>query len=261
MRLGVWIYERTAATDLRRRGAAVAVTTGYGQVVAHRVALATNVFPSLIRHLRSYVIPVYDYALATEPLTESQQDALGWRQRQGVSDAGTQFRYYRLTPDNRILWGGYDAIYHYGSQLAPELERRPATFQTLAQHFFDTFPQLEGIRSSHAWGGVVDTCTRFTAFFGTAARGQVAYALGFTGLGVGATRFAANVMLDRLDGLRTPRTELDMVRTKPLPFPPEPIRWLGVELTHRSLARADRYGGRRNLWLQAMDAIGFGFDS
>ncbi|WP_209648709.1 NAD(P)/FAD-dependent oxidoreductase [Kibdelosporangium banguiense] len=260
-RAGVRIYERTQATDLRAAGASVVVTTGYGRVIARHVALATNAFPSLIRHVRPFVIPVYDYAMVTEPLTARQLDSIGWQNRHGISDSANQFHYYRLTADNRILWGGYDAIYHYGAKLSAELDQRPHTFRVLAANFFRTFPQLEGIRFTHTWGGVIDTCSRFTAFYGTAAGGKVAYALGFTGLGVAATRFAAQVMLDHLDGKRTDRTRLKMVRTKPIPFPPEPVRWLGVELTRRSMARADRTGGKRNLWLKAMDALGLGFDS
>ena len=68
-------------------------------------------------------------------------------------------------------------------------------------------------------------------------------------------------MLDLLDGADTERTRLEMVRTKPLPFPPEPFAWAGIELTRRSLARADRDLGRRNLWLRTLDRLGLGFDS
>ncbi|WP_236795535.1 FAD-binding oxidoreductase [Amycolatopsis sp. GM8] len=260
LRVGVRVFERTTATDLIPQGPDIVVKTGYGRIAARRVALATNAFPSLVRRVRPYVIPVYDYVMVTEPLTPEQLASIGWGSRCGLSDAGNLFHYYRLTADNRILWGGYDAIYHYGAKLSAELDQRPATFGTLAANFFRTFPQLEGIRFTHTWGGVIDTCSRFSAFYGTAARGRVAYALGFTGLGVAATRFAAQVMLDRLEGARTERTELKMVRTKPLPFPPEPIRWLGVELTRWSLARADS-DGNRNLWLRGMDALGLGFGS
>ncbi len=52
-----------------------------------------------------------------------------------------------------------------------------------------------------------------------------------------------------------------MVRKKPVPFPPEPLRWVGIEATRRSLARADARDGKENLWLKAMDKMGFGFDS
>ncbi len=68
-------------------------------------------------------------------------------------------------------------------------------------------------------------------------------------------------MLDLLAGERTERTSLEMVRSKPLPFPPEPVRWAGIEITTRSLERADRNGGHRNLWLRTLDRLGLGFDS
>ncbi|MFC8827084.1 NAD(P)/FAD-dependent oxidoreductase [Streptomyces sp. NPDC057137] len=259
--LGVRIYENTPGLELARSGPGMAVRTPYGRVLARHVALGTNVFPSLVRRVRPYTVPVYDYALTTEPLTEGQLGAIGWKKRQGLSDGANQFHYFRITADNRILWGGYDAIYPYGGRLDADLDHRPETYLKLASHFFECFPQLEGLRFSHAWGGAIDTCSRFSAFFGTAHGGRVAYAAGYTGLGVGATRFGADVMLDLLAGERTERTALEMVRTKPVPFPPEPAAWAGIGLTKWSLARADARGGRRNLWLRAMDRVGLGFDS
>ncbi|ORT56173.1 FAD-dependent oxidoreductase [Streptomyces sp. CB03238] len=259
--LGVRVYENTRGLELARAGAGMAVRTPYGRVFARQVALGTNVFPSLVKRVRAYTVPVYDYALMTEPLTDDQLESIGWKNRQGLGDSANQFHYFRLSADNRILWGGYDAIYPFGGRVSPEHDHRPETYLKLAEHFFRCFPQLEGVRFSHAWGGAIDTCSRFSAFFGTAHGGRVAYAAGFTGLGVGATRFGADVMLDLLSGERTERTELEMVRTKPLPFPPEPIAWAGIGLTKWSLARADANGGRRNLWLKAMDRLGLGFDS
>ncbi|WP_374536872.1 NAD(P)/FAD-dependent oxidoreductase [Micromonospora aurantiaca (nom. illeg.)] len=265
--LGVRVHEHTRVTGLAGDGAGLRATTAGGAdaapgaVRARQVVLATNAFPPLLRRLRSWIVPVYDYALMTEPLTGAQRDAIGWRHRQGLADTGNQFHYYRLTADNRILFGGYDAVYHYGNRVAPALEQREATFTTLASHFFATFPQLDGLRFSHRWGGVIDTCTRFCAFFGTAYSGRLAYAAGFTGLGVGATRFGARVTLDLLSGTDTPLTRLDLVRRKPLPFPPEPARSVGINLTRWSLARADARDGRRNLWLRTLDRLGLGFDS
>jgi glycine/D-amino acid oxidase-like deaminating enzyme len=260
-RAGVRIYERTPAAAPTRTGAALAVRTPYGRVLAHRVALGTGAFPSPVRRLRPYTVPVYDYALATEPLTAEQRAAIGWRGRQGLSDSANRFHYFRLTADDRILWGGYDAVHPRGGRISAALDHRPQTYARLARHFFTCFPQLEGLRFSHAWGGVIDTCTRFSPFFGTACGGRLAYAAGYTGLGVGATRFGAEVMLDLLAGADTERTRLEMVRKKPLPFPPEPLASLGIGLTQWSLARADARQGRRNLWLRALDKAGLGFDS
>ena len=265
--LGVRIHEDTQVTGLSSAGAGLEVRTGTRDpggphvVRAGRVALGTNAFPSLVRRVRMHTVPVYDYALMTEPPTAEQLAAIGWRNRQGLDDMTNQFHYFRMTSDDRILWGGYDAIYHFGRQVRPAYDQRPETFDLLARQFFTTFPQLEGLRFSHRWGGAIDTCTRFCAFYGTAYAGRAAYALGFTGLGVGATRFGADVMLDLLDGVDSERTRLEMVRTKPLPFPPEPLAWTGIELTRRSLAAADRNLGRRNLWLRALDRMGLGFDS
>ncbi|MFF8553540.1 NAD(P)/FAD-dependent oxidoreductase [Streptomyces sp. NPDC015501] len=259
--LGVRIYEHTRGLDLVRSGTGMALRTPYGRVFARRVALGTNIFPSLVKRVRPYTVPVYDYALMTEPLTPRQVESIGWKGRQGLGDSANQFHYFRLSADSRILWGGYDAIYPYGGKLNADLDQRPETFLKLAEQFFTCFPQLSGVRFSHAWGGAIDTCSRFTAFFGTAHRGRVAYAAGYTGLGVGSTRFGAEVMLDLLSGEETERTRLEMVRSKPMPFPPEPFAWAGIEITRRSLARADDNGGRRNLWLKTMDRLGLGFDS
>ena len=201
-----------------------------GLIRAQRVALATNAYPPLLRRLKHYVVPVYDYVLVTDPLTDEQWSRIGWSGREGISDTGNQFHYYRTTEDGRILWGGYDAIYHSGNGFGPQYDHNRESYERLAEHFLQTFPQLRGIGFSHAWGGAIDTCSRFSAFWGTAHEGRVAYVAGYTGLGVGASRFGAATMLDLLDGRTTERTELEMVRTKPLPFPPEPVRSLGHQV-------------------------------
>jgi len=261
LRLGVRLFEKSPVSRLERDGAVMRLGTDHGVVLAPKVALATNVFPNLLKRVRPFLVPVYDYALMTEPVPAARLASVGWTNRQGIGDSANHFHYYRLSADNRILWGGYDAVYHFGSRISAKLDQRPQTFDMLAGHFFETFPQLEGLRFTHKWGGVIDTCSRFCAFFGTAYDGAVAYAAGYTGLGVGATRFGANVMLDLLAGEPTERTELKMVRGKPVPFPPEPVRWLGITATGAALARADRNGGKRNLWLRTLDRFGMGFDS
>ncbi|WP_193605859.1 NAD(P)/FAD-dependent oxidoreductase [Nocardioides dongkuii] len=258
--LGVTIAEHTRLTGLRRRGAGVEATTSQGTVHARRVVLATNVFPGPVRRMRWSVVPVFDYVLATEPLTAEQLASLRWDPAIGVADSGNQFHYYRVTPDRRILWGGYDAVYHYGRAMDGDRYDRRETFETLARNFAATFPQLDGIRFTHRWSGVIDTSTRFCAFFGTAKRGRVAYAAGFTGLGVGASRFAADVLLDLVGGHETERTALEMVRQRPVPFPPEPVAWLGIQATRRAMAREDATG-RRGPWLRTLDRLGLGFDS
>nr|WP_090277329.1 FAD-dependent oxidoreductase [Mycolicibacterium komanii]CRL71660.1 glycine/D-amino acid oxidase, deaminating [Mycolicibacterium komanii] len=258
---GVRIFEHTNATRLDSGGVGLRVETGQAVVTARRAVLATNVYPSLLKRNRLHTVPVYDYVLATEPLTDDQLDRIGWRGRQGIGDCANQFHYYRLTADNRIVWGGYDAVYHFGRKVDARYEDRPATYRRLAGHFFLTFPQLDDVRFTHRWAGAIDTNTRFCAHWGLARDGRVAYVNGFTGLGVGASRFAADVCLDLLEGRPTPRTDLQMVRERPLPFPPEPLAGIGIQATRWSLDRADHAEGRRNVFLRTLDALGLGFDS
>jgi glycine/D-amino acid oxidase-like deaminating enzyme len=278
LRVGVRVFEHSAVHDLRaatdprpssfsrstretRRSAAVEALTASGRVRARKLLLATSAYPPLLKSVRHYVVPVYDYVLVSEPLSPSQLDSIGWVNRQGIGDGGNQFHYYRLTADNRVLYGGWDAVYRFRGPVGPRYDEHEATFATLAQHFFHTFPQLEGVRFTHRWGGAIDTSSRFSVFFGTAHGGRVAYATGYTGLGVGAARFGGRVALDLLDGRDTEATRLRYVRSKPVPFPPEPLRWAVIHYTRNRLAAADRNSGRRGPWLRLLDRLGLGFDS
>ena len=259
-RRGVRILEGTQVTKLRAERAGIRADGASGSIAARQVLLATNAYRPLLGRLRSRVLPIYDHVLATEPLSPDQHVSIGWSENQGLTDAGNQFHYYRRTADDRILWGGYDAIYYFGGQTDAAREQRDESHRLLARHFFTTFPQLRGLRFSHRWAGLIDSTTRFTPVFGTAMSGRVAYAVGFTGLGVGSSRFGARVALDLLAGHRTERTELEMVRRKSFPFPPEPLRYPVVQGTRAALARED-VRGTRGPWLRTLDRFGIGFDS
>jgi len=258
--LGVRLHEHTRATGFDTEGSGVRVRLEHGSIHAGRVVIGTNASQGVLRRFSAWVLPVYDHVLMTEPLTPAQLDAIGWRGREGLTDAGNQFHYYRRTLDDRILFGGYDANYHFPGRIDPALEQSDASHGLLADHFLDIFPQLDGIRFTHRWAGVIDTTSRFTPVFGTALGGRMAYAVGYTGLGLASTRFGAAVALDLADGRDTGLTRLGMVRRKPIPFPPEPIRYAAVRATRSALATEDRTG-RRSLWLRALDRIGVGFDS
>ena len=259
--LGAAVFEHSPATGVERDGAAIKVVTPGGAIRSGRVLMATNAYPGPVRRPRRYVIPVYDHALMTEPLTSAQLSSIGWQEREGIGDASNQFHYYRLSEDDRILWGGYDATYHFKNGLEPQHDQSDHTHGMLAEHFFETFPQLEGVRFTHRWGGPIATTTKFTATWGTALDGKLAWVAGYTGLGVGASRFGARVALDLVFGQSTERTALAMVRNKPFPFPPEPLRWAGVALTRKAIQRADRRDGKRGRWLRLLDRLGIGFNS
>lgn len=262
MRRGARIHERSRVVSLKRGAGHVRVRTATGATLrAQHVVVATSAYSGWVGRLGRLFVPVYDYVLVSDPLTDEQQAAIGWHRRMGISDAGNQFHYFRLTADNRILWGGYDAVYHLGSRVDPALDQRPATFQRLEQHFFRAFPQLAGLRFPWRWGGAIDTTSRFTATFGQSMGGRMTYALGYTGLGVGAARWAGGIVRDLLLDPDADRLRMEIVRSAPFPFPSEPGRWLAVQAVRRELDRADANDGRRGLLLRTLDSIGIGFDS
>lgn len=260
LRLGVCIHENSPVEAIAKEGGGLRLSTPSGTVVAGRVLLATNAFRPLVRSIRRYVVPVYDHALMTEPLSAEQRDAIGWHRRESLEDAANRFHYFRLTSDDRILWGGYDATYHFGGRVEPRFEQDRGALARLARSFYQTFPALDGIRFTHRWGGVIGSTSRFSAMFGNAYGNRLVYVGGYTGLGVGASRFGARTALDLSDGLDTERTRLEMVRHRPLPFPPEPLRWLAIHATVRAYDRTDRTG-REGLWLKALGKVGVGFQS
>ncbi len=260
-RLGVRVYERSRIDAVAEAGAGVSLRSAAGELTARRAVLATSAYTHhLVPGVTYRFIPLYDYILVSDPLTSEQRDAIGWRHRQGVSDGRTFFNYYRLTRDDRILWGTSEAAYYSGNRVDPACDHSPAHYADLRASFRRHFPALSDLEFPYAWGGAICSTTRLTPFFGRALGKRIVYGLGFTGHGLGTTRLAgrllAHMALDRPSEL----LDLQLVRRKPVPYPPEPFRSLAVSMVTRALRRVDQ-GKRPSLMLRALDRLGVGFSS
>ncbi|MGH7498579.1 MAG: NAD(P)/FAD-dependent oxidoreductase [Gemmatimonadales bacterium] len=260
-RLGVRVYERSRVLALEASGAGVRVRTEAGRIEARRAVLATSAYTHhLVPAVTHRFIPLYDYILVSDPLTPAQKDTMGWRRRQGVTDGRTFFNYYRLTADDRVLWGTSEAAYYRGNRVDPSCDHSPEHYAALRASFRRHFPALAGLEFPHAWGGAICSTTRLTPFFGHAIEGRVTYGLGYTGHGVGTTRLVGRILahmaLDRPSEL----LDLALVRRKPFPYPPEPLRGWAVGAVTRGLRRVDE-GKRPSLVLRALDRLGIGFSS
>ena len=259
-RLGVKIFEGAAVSGFRFPADRVVVETAQGSVRARRGVLATNAYSHhLFPRLAFRFLPLYDYILVSEPLTPAQRAAIGWKGRQGVVDSRTFFNYYRLTADDRILWGTSEAAYYPGNRVDASRDHSPKHYADLRASFRRHFPQLAELAFPYAWGGPIASTTRLTPFFGTLA-GRLSYGLGYTGHGIGSTRVAGKILAHLALDRQSPLLELSMVRRKPFPFPPEPLRRLAVSAVTRSLRKVDA-GGKPGVMLRALDAMGISFSS
>ena len=173
--LGVRIYEDTKATGARARRRRRARQDAARPTSGRRGSPSARTRSSrCCAGMRHYIAPVYDYCMVDRAADARAAgvDRLGATAR-ACRTSPTSSTTTGLTEDNRILWGGYDAVYYWRGKVAHELESRPETWAKLSQHFFETFPQLDGVRFSHIWGGAIDTCSRFCVFWGTAMAGRV----------------------------------------------------------------------------------------
>ena len=260
VRGGVRVFERTPVSGIDVQRGGVRIAASGGSLRARRAVLATNAYshhlrPSLARRF----LPLYDYVLASEPLTPAQRASIGWRRRRGVIDARAFFNYYRLTRDGRILFGTSEAAYYPGNRVDPSCDSSPPHFESLRSSFRRHFPVLADLRFPFAWGGPIASTTRLTPFFGVAA-GRIAYGLGYTGHGIGSTRVAGRILADLSLERRGGLTDLAMARRPPFPYPPEPLRTLAVRAVTRSLRRVDA-GERPGMLLRILDRLGIGFSS
>ena len=262
LELGVRIFENTALDEVKPLGKSKMRALCQGGVIeSDKVLMATNGFYNKMRKVRRAIVPVWDYQLATEPLNEAQLESIGWHKtRHALSNDANMFHYYRITQDNRITWGGGGAVrYYFNRGTGPDCADIPERFEQLSREFFQTFPQLKGIKFSHRWSGIIATSTRFCMVPGVTYNGRVAWAVGYTGLGVGATRFGARVGIELLGYQPSDILQMKFVTKKPMAWVPEPMRWIGVRLTQLALIKADANNGKRGLWLRLLDMMNMGF--
>ena len=260
-RQGVLVLERSHVVAIEPVGAAVRIRTGRGRVEARTAVLATSAYANqLLPRLAARVIPMSSYAIVSEPLTAAQREVVGWRGRQGVSDARTFGNFYRLTPDDRILWGSSDVAYQPGSLVDAASDHSEPHYDALRASFRRHFPAMQGLEWAYAWGGPIAVTTRLTPFFGRSLDGRVVYGLGFSGRGLASTRLAGKIMA--LLALERPNELLDlaMVKRPPPRFPPGPLRAPTVRAVLRALRRVDA-GAEPGLLLQLLDWFGLGFSS
>jgi len=246
LRRGVEIYEGTAMKRLERDRPA-AVVTSAGRVEADAVVLALGAWSAQLRELRRAVVPLGSHIVLTEPLGE-QLDALGWTGGELLGDTRMLVHYAQVTRDGRIAFGrGGGAIGPFGRVLPSHLVD-PETVAVVADSFRRWFPTLADVRLTHAWGGAVDHAPGHLPWVGAIGEhGNVHYACGFSGNGVGPSALLGPIAARRALGVRDELTASRLVSDPPGYLPPEPLRSLGGLVVRDAVRRAEAIeerGGR-----------------
>ena len=234
-RRGVRIVERTPATDI----APGVVRTARGVVRAPYVVRATEGFTPRLPSSRRDVVPVYSLIIASEPLPASTWDEIGLAQRETFSDHRHLIIYGQRTADDRLVFGGRGAPYHFGSRIRPSYDLDHQVFAKLHATLLDLFPVLRGARFTHAWGGPLGIPRDWCASVGLDRATGLAWAGGYVGDGVSTTNLAGRTLRDLLLGRSTELTALPWVDHRSRPWEPEPLRWLGINAGLRAMTLAD----------------------
>ncbi|WP_432564091.1 NAD(P)/FAD-dependent oxidoreductase [Kineococcus sp. SYSU DK003] len=221
-RRGGRIVEGTRALELT----AGRVRTGSGTVRARHVLRATEAWTA--RFGGREVVPVYSLVVATEPLPAQAWDRIGLAGSQTFSDHRHTVVYGQRTADDRLVFGGRGAPYHYGSAIRPEFDGDERVFAVLRATVRDMFPVLAGVRFTHAWGGPLGiardwhACVRHDASTGLGSAG------GYVGDGVATSNLAGRTLADAVTGTDSDLVRLPWFGHVPPRWEPEPLRWAGV---------------------------------
>ncbi len=144
------IYERSVVTRITP-GKVHHVDTEFGDIRAPFLVLAVNAYAHKLGFFKDRIFPVNVYQIATEPLSETQWESIGWGNRQGLSDERIMYSYSVPTADGRILMGGREYAYYHNDAVSSGNDK--TLTKLVRDNLFAFFPQLEGLRIDHAWGG------------------------------------------------------------------------------------------------------------
>jgi glycine/D-amino acid oxidase-like deaminating enzyme len=235
---GVVIHERTPMVDLRRARPAV-VQTPLGAVMADRVVLTTGAWAAALRPFRRSFGLISDYVVATEPIRD-RLETIGWTEPFGLADGREWLYYLRPTDDGRIVIGGGAGRAIFGgnaSGRAATHDRRVA--EVPARGLLWMFPQLEGIRFTHAWGGPIDQTPTFVPFYRTLSPGNIHAGLGYSGHGLTQTFVGGHILASTVLDAEDAWTSLAVNRPESGLTPPEPLRWSAVQAATMAMQRGD----------------------
>lgn len=225
--LNVEIYEQTRALKVNP-GRTINIETEFGEIEADSIVIATNAYTPRLGLFKNNILAISDYVIATEPLSDQQMDSLGWTGREGLADDRNLFNYYRLSEDNRIVFGGERPAYYYGNKIGSVNHKK--ILLALEKRLVTIWPQLKGVKIAHRWGGPCGISRDELPLIGVMGEHKnIYYGVGYTGEGVVWTQVAGEIISQLYAGEDTELTRFFLVNRKKPYIPPEPFVKMGFE--------------------------------
>lgn len=184
------------------------------------------------------VVPVYSLIVATRPLPPTFWDEAGLACGQTFSDHRHLIVYGQRTADDRLVFGGRGAPYHFRSRIHPSFDRDERVFAGLRTAVTEMFPALGPDDFTHAWGGPLGIPRDWHAGVGLGPDG-LGWAGGYVGDGVATSNLAGRTLAALILGADSPLTALPWVGHRSRRWEPEPLRWLLVNAGLRLMTLAD----------------------
>jgi gamma-glutamylputrescine oxidase len=240
---GVSIYEHTPVAKIRE-GAELVLETPDGEVRARALVLATNAYTPSLGFFRRGILPLHSHVLATPPLAPELWAGMGWGAWDGFSDDFDRIAYACRTPGERLLFGGGGNpayVYRFGGAAAPDAGEDERATRFLQAAMLRYFPALAGTPADRRWQGLLAiTLDRVCSMGVGGAHRNIFHALGYSGHGVALALLAGRVLADLFAGNHEAWRDLPFYQKRLLPFPPEPLRWLGYQAYTRMTGRSPR---------------------
>jgi glycine/D-amino acid oxidase-like deaminating enzyme len=234
---GVSIAERTRVRGIDPSTPAV-VRTDHGAVRAEQVVVTTGAWAAAWRPFRRSFAVIVDHVVVTEPIPD-RLEAIGWTHHVGMADGRELLFYLRRTDDDRIAIGGGALGIVPGGWIGRGVTHDRRLSEAAARGLIWLFPQLEGVRFDHAWGGPIDQTMAFVPFYRTLPPGNVHAGLGYSGHGLSQTVIGGQILASMVLGVEDEWTSLPVARPEFARTPPEPFRYLGARAAAWALERGD----------------------
>jgi len=213
LRAGAGIYENARVVKVQRNTkkgtGGFEIETNRGKIFARDLLVATSGYTSTVTPaLQKKIIPIGSFIVTTEPLSDTLAREVSPRNRM-IYDSKHYLHYYRLTPDNRMLFGGRAAFFPETNDTV----RRSR--EILREGMLGVFPQLRDVKIEYVWGGTLDFC--FDTMPHAGEIDGIHYALGYAGHGVAMASYFGTKMAEKMCGGD------DDIPFAAIPFPGAPL--------------------------------------